>query len=118
MVGAAAQGGNKLPCILTSSGESTMPCARGDRGVTRGERGEANVSTSSVTSPEAGRPEDEGSLNTRVDGEGDRFANGSSSSRSEGGEFLGVLLCTEAAVSDTIGITGGSTSSEEVAAVD
>ena len=78
--------------MLPVAGESTKPCASGDRGVTRGERGEGKLSTSIVTSLDNGRPEVKASENTSVEGEGDRFAKGSSSKRSEGGEFFGVLL--------------------------
>lgn len=49
---------------------------------------------------------------------GDRFAKGSSSKRSDGGEFLGVVLPDGDAGMGTIGIAGGNANSVVVAAAE
>lgn len=97
-------------------------CTSGDRGVTRGDLGEGSALASSamlVNTEEERRRGTVDSSNTRVVGPGDRFANGSSSRRSDGGECLGVsLLLDWELVEAAMGIARGNTNSVVVAAAD
>ena len=53
-----------------------------------------------------------------ADGAGDRFAKGSSSKRSDGGEFRGMVLSKGDAGVVTMGIAGGNTNCEVDAAAE
>lgn len=97
-------------------------CTSGDRGVTRGDLGEGSALTSGamlVSTEEERRRGTVNSSDTRVVGPGERFANGSSSRRSDGGEYLGVSpLLDGKPVEAAMGIAGGNTNSVVVAAAD
>lgn len=108
VVGGHAHGGIIRPSILDASERSTKLWANGERGVTRGD----DKTLASIVANEEGRLEIDVSLKTRVDGAGERFAKGSSSNRSEGGEFRGDVLLEGSPGLGTIGIAGGNTKLE------
>lgn len=114
MAGGEIHGGS-LSSMLVEGADSTKLCASGERGVNRGE---GKLSMSSAILGECGLLVFPDSLNTRAEGAGERFANGSSSRRSEGGEFPSVELTEVAEGLGIIGIAGGSTRVELEAAAD